>query len=538
MDCPKCGSKMVLRSGKNSKFYGCSKFPSCKGTARDKAKAEPRRFVEKTSPRDWSHFQLAIFDAVAKTEDNLLIEATAGSGKTSTAVHALNYASRYPRAAFVAFNRSIAQDFKSKLPESVHASTYHSLGLKSIIAARGKVRVEESKNFLIFQKLIESMPDGSRTLIQEYRSEVLRLASLVKNTLAEPTLAGIQDVADTYNIDTGSNGESDFVIDTALKVFQASYADESCVDFDDMIYWCAVGRVQPLEFDLVVTDECQDLNAARLSMLLKMTRGGGRSIAVGDRDQAIYSWAGAHTGAMDALKEATNATELPLSITYRCPASHVRLAQEIVPHIQERPNAPEGIIRDITEREFNAMVQDGDLVLCRMNAPLVRPAFRMLAEGRKAVIVGRDIGSGIIGLIGRMAAKANNTTSATIMLDEFTTYVTKQTERLERQGKFGKADYLRDQLEVTEAIADGCYTVDDVTRKIDGIFSDDKSGVRFSSIHRAKGTEAERVHILKPNALPMPKIIEKGTPAEIRGEWNVRYVGITRSKFEMNFVYD
>jgi very-short-patch-repair endonuclease len=30
--CPRCGSKMVLRTGRFGKFYGCSKFPYCKGT--------------------------------------------------------------------------------------------------------------------------------------------------------------------------------------------------------------------------------------------------------------------------------------------------------------------------------------------------------------------------------------------------------------------------------------------------------------------------------------------------------------------------
>jgi hypothetical protein len=213
------------------------------------------------------------------------------------------------------------------------------------------------------------------------------------------------------------------------------------------------------------------------------------------------------------------------------------LAQQIVPEIQSRENAPEGIIRDITEQEFYVQVKDGDLVLCRMNAPLVRPAFRMLAEGRKAVIVGRDVASGIIGMVNRMAAKANNTTSATIMLDEFHRYVTKQAERLESQGKFSRADYLRDQLETTEAIADGCATIDEVTRKIDGIFSDEKrAGTRFSTVHKAKGLEEEIVHILMPEAMPLPNVLKKGTEAEVRGEWNVRYVGITRAKNEMNFV--
>jgi len=30
--CPRCGNQMVLRNGRRGKFYGCSKFPYCKGT--------------------------------------------------------------------------------------------------------------------------------------------------------------------------------------------------------------------------------------------------------------------------------------------------------------------------------------------------------------------------------------------------------------------------------------------------------------------------------------------------------------------------
>ena len=30
--CPKCGSKMLIRNGRYGKFYGCSKYPYCKGT--------------------------------------------------------------------------------------------------------------------------------------------------------------------------------------------------------------------------------------------------------------------------------------------------------------------------------------------------------------------------------------------------------------------------------------------------------------------------------------------------------------------------
>jgi ssDNA-binding Zn-finger/Zn-ribbon topoisomerase 1/very-short-patch-repair endonuclease len=32
--CPKCGSRMVLRSGRYGTFWGCSRFPYCRGTRR------------------------------------------------------------------------------------------------------------------------------------------------------------------------------------------------------------------------------------------------------------------------------------------------------------------------------------------------------------------------------------------------------------------------------------------------------------------------------------------------------------------------
>ena len=33
--CPKCGSKMILRNGKNGAFWGCANYPDCKATADD-----------------------------------------------------------------------------------------------------------------------------------------------------------------------------------------------------------------------------------------------------------------------------------------------------------------------------------------------------------------------------------------------------------------------------------------------------------------------------------------------------------------------
>jgi DNA topoisomerase I len=46
--CPKCGSEMVLRESYKGKFYGCSKFPNCRGTVNVEGGAkEPEKTDEK-----------------------------------------------------------------------------------------------------------------------------------------------------------------------------------------------------------------------------------------------------------------------------------------------------------------------------------------------------------------------------------------------------------------------------------------------------------------------------------------------------------
>jgi superfamily I DNA/RNA helicase len=521
---------MVVRTGKNGKFYGCPGYPQCKSTAPYKEVRTPQVRVQ----RDWSEFQLDIFDAVGRSEDNLIVEAVAGASKTTVGVESLYYATRYQKIAFVAFNRSIAQDFKTRVPEGVHASTYHALGLKSIMQARGnEVKVEETKNFKLFNQFTDSLAEAFKSTATDYRSEILRLVGLAKNVMLDVTgTESFRNLADEYGIDIGDDNESGLVLDLTYKVYKASVEDNATIDFDDMIHWCATGRVEPLAFDFVVNDESQDANPARIAMLLRMLRNGGRSMVVGDRKQAIYQWAGSSEGAMDIIKHATNARELPLSITYRCPASHVKLAQELVPQIQARPNAPEGIIGYLKPWQLTNFLRDGDMVMCRTNAPLVRPAFEMLAQGKKAIIVGRDIGSNMVNLIDRIAKK-NSISDTNAMLDELTKYIDMQVYRLEKTGKLGKAAMLRDQLETIEAIADGCPTVGSVNRKITDIFSDDKVGVRFASVHRSKGLEAERTVILRPELMPHP--MAQGDQA-MESEFNVKYVSLTRSKSEMYFV--
>jgi hypothetical protein len=87
--------------------------------------------------------------------------------------------------------------------------------------------------------------------------------------------------------------------------------------------------------------------------------------------------------AIPHIIRASNAKALRLSITYRCPKQHVELAQAIVPHIEARPSAPEGVVDYIDELQLVRMLRDGDMVICRTNAPLISCALLLARQGMK-----------------------------------------------------------------------------------------------------------------------------------------------------------
>src|SRR6185369_272445 len=127
-------------------------------------------------------------------------------------------------------------------------------------------------------------------------------------------------------------------------------------------------------------------------------------VVVGDRHQAIYQFRGALSGSMDLLTKRLSETErgvreFPLTITRRCPKSHVKLAQGLFHDIQALPDAPEG---DIIETSYPAAVDAmrvGDMVVCRVNQGLVKCAYDLIRRGIRPAIKGRDIGQGLLSLV-------------------------------------------------------------------------------------------------------------------------------------------
>ena len=480
--------------------------------------------------------QEAVWDFLLNYDDNLVIEALAGTGKSTVSREAMHrLKAKYPneRIQYTCFNKSIADEFRPRCPAGVEVNTMHAFGLRALQRAMNPT-IAKDKSYEVLSSI-----HGGDALKRWHRMAVVKLVSLAKNHAvglqneikSEVTYANLEGICDTFDIDP-NQGQT---IDYAIKVLLGSIERSDVVDFDDMLWLPLIYRTKFPGCDRLFIDEAQDMNPVQHLLAERMNED-GQTIVVGDRNQAIYGFRGADSRSMDTMTERLGAHCLPLTVTFRCPQSHVRLAREIVSGYEAHESNPEGVLAYGGPHDLER-VQPGDHVLCRANAPLVSECLGLIANGVKATMRGRAIGQQLESVV----TKVNKFGEARTMSDfvsKLETYRIKEMTRLSaKEGVEDLIEQLTDRCNAVEAIASSCSSPSEVFPAIGKLFSDtDPSGyVLFSSIHRAKGTEARRVWLLDmPYAPPKPGVV---TP-----EWlvtqrrNLSYVGLTRSLDTMSIL--
>lgn len=483
-----------------------SKFPPKRPDNSHIVKANPKR--------DWSDYQKAIFKDIAQAKDHTVVIARAGSGKTSTIVEGFRYLPKGQKTLMVAFNKSISEELKQRAPSYVDVMTLHSLGFRAIKQSFGNVVLENDKCTTIVKQII-----GDDYDLWELNQSICKCVALCKGFLFD-TPKRIEELIERFDIEI-FDLEMDKFIGHVIKALGMCKASKMVVDFDDMIWFPFVYRLNVGKWDTVFVDEAQDLNAAQIAMVLSAIKPTGRIIAVGDPAQSIYQFRGADSEAIPNFINKLKAKTLPLSVTYRCPKKVVKMAQEIVPDIEAHEKSPEGYVVEMDSAELLKAVKPGDFVLSRTNAPLIKYCLQLLKAGVPANIQGRDIGANLLYFIKKSKAKTINS---------FIKYVNdwrdQEVERLITQKK--NTDICVDKAECLLNLCEGILTIADLKETIEKLFNDvdDSSKVIFSTTHKAKGLERDRVFILAGT-------YRKGSGGE---EDNLWYVAVTRSKSELYLV--
>lgn len=108
-----------------------------------------------------SKYQRAIYHEVKSGSGNVVIEARAGSGKTTTLVNALKLIPKNKRILVSAFNVKIAAELRARCPSNVDVMTLHGFGLrqlKKFLKEKGMVKEDEYEDTDEY-----SLPEGEET---------------------------------------------------------------------------------------------------------------------------------------------------------------------------------------------------------------------------------------------------------------------------------------------------------------------------------------------------------------------------------------
>jgi len=494
-----------------------------------------------------------------KPAPHLIIEARAGTGKTTTLIEGLRVITgKKPRikpseqqsriwdamrqgpkpktVCFVAFNKSIATELQRRVPAGCSASTLHSLGLQIIRQSYPRIRVNGSRTVNLLAEHLGYTPRELRRdpFWGSMVSPISQLVRLAKLNLIDPDPTALYELALRYGIEADER-----VCSTAARILErARSLDDNEVDFDDMV-WLGGELPTSTMFDLLLVDEAQDLNPAQQRLVQRVGR---RLILCGDPCQAIYGFAGADTESMTRMESALSQTEvgvehLHLTVTRRCGRAIVEEAKPYVPQFEAHPDNPEGRVSftQLTGPQGSTVLdlaEPGDMVLSRVNAPLVSLCFRFIKAGRKASIQGRDIGQNLTSTINRLC-KPDDTVVR--LLDRLAEWLDREVskERAKAGGRYNpeaRIAALQDRHDCIVAFTDEAKTVREVLAKIEQVFTDDEDrpDIRLSSIHKAKGLEADRVFVLRNRHAPLPHPMAK-LAWEKEQERNLTYVAITRA---------
>jgi len=483
-----------------------------------------------------SQRQLDIYDCWENEDSNIVINAVAGSGKTTTLLNLLEKC-QY-RTLFLAFNKSVQEEIQAKIDAKGllqgKALTMHGMGLSAIRNSYRKVRISNSKNFDILKKV----QNANKRIFKDYPwKDRLKIGYTLMdmNDISRMFLTtDIQEIQDyLHNMDKPAFDFEDIesLWDDVLNIREEYYEKTSVeIDFLDMIFLPVYkSLVIPIEPYYLFVDEAQDLNLCQHKLIDNLINQGTTKkwIAVGDKNQSIYGFGGSFKSSFDLFLTKGNVKELPLDICYRCDTMIIDAANEVYP-VMQYFSGNKGIVSEIRNPD---MIKDNSMVVCRNSAPIIDLYFRLLSLEKNCYIKGEDILKSIVRFI--TPYKSSTVGSAKVQMENKLSLLSRDNSDNGKYKAFVFKENYDNFLKLSDHFAKDFQTVDLVLNKLKSLFIDKENAIMLCTIHKSKGLEADVVYILNENLIPSK--FAKSTEQLIQ-EQNLKYVARTRAKKEMYYL--
>jgi superfamily I DNA/RNA helicase len=461
--------------------------------------------------------QDAILEAANTTPDNLMLNAYAGTGKSAT-LKLIDRASRTRPAMYLVFSKrnqleAIASQKAGEFNDTTAIKTFNGLGhgiwAKAIAHP---LTLDKAKSRTLWAELVDGLGKADRndawrnySVVMDGMEKAKSLGYVPKDIKVAQSLITASDLA--HAMDERPNEYAAELIDQLLRE-SIRRAYSGLIDFNDQIYMPALfGGTFP-KFPRIMVDEYQDQSPVNHKMLERLVK--GRLIGVGDPFQNIYGFRGAKSGGMAAAVTTYSMTQLPLSVSFRCPSAIVEAAQWRVPSF--RASRVGGQVNEL-KRLVGADIPDDAVILCRNNAPLLRIAFRLLSAGRSVSVVGSELGPRLVAIMKKLGSDSDSKTKVIDAIEQW------REEKLLANSK--SANDLADCMRV---FADHGSTLGGMVSYAQHIFAQCGS-IRLMTGHKSKGLEFATVYWLDPALCD-----------EREQDRNLAYVITTRSSNELNTI--
>jgi hypothetical protein len=341
--------------------------------------------------------------ALFATGEDLVIQAGAGTGKTSTLLLLADQAATEGRKGqYTAYNKAIVEDVAKKIGGNVSANTMHSLAYRAIghqFRARlnaPRQRASETAAILGLGSLNVTVREGERNVTKNLAAGFLSglvlgaVKSFCSSAERELTVAMFRYVDGLDMPDDAGNRtfrNNDWLAGQLLPFAQRAWADltstEGRLRMSHDIYLKMWQLGNPtINADFILLDEAQDADPVQVSIIEQQRKFGTQIVVVGDSQQVLYEW----RGAVNALAqfEEMGAKVAYLSQSFRFGNAIAEVANDLLARLYA----------DLRLRGYGPVasvvgpIAEPTAVLCRTNAGAVRTVLSALEDGTRTHLVG------------------------------------------------------------------------------------------------------------------------------------------------------
>ena len=523
-------------------------------------------------------------------QNNMLVNALAGSGKSTTACMLSEHSKTSD--LYIAFNASVVEEFKKKIKNpKTKVMTMHSLAYSIMLynveqeskdsgekpkgfGSQRSKRTVSLDNFKPHKILDEEITKRYGRYIEFAKRVFLKdnyvnLYNLCRLTLTD--MSSNKDVSRLINDhvlflyygDEGYSAPDISEITSTLKILDTKskqqFETQGVIDFTDML-WITFNKLKYDNWEVpywalytnIYCDEVQDFSNIQLNFLKFIKRTKGRYVFIGDFHQAIYNFAGANAQAFNQIPKMFAPVEtFDLPICYRCAKSHLsRVNREYGIPILPCDDAPMGFVKTIDKNKISEYAKAGDMVISRKNKWIAEVVLDLARNGTPIFIEDKEMVEAIKRQI--LSSKCTSVGTLEKFLQKVISNYNKklfeivsknvhdggnEEERLEAvleavaetNSKIDNTSFL---LEILEGYLENHASSDSISKFsnfIDKLLNTTPSPncVRLCSIHKAKGLEATNVFVL--NEAKINYDFRNSKEQNIQ-EKNLSYIATTRAK--------